>query len=111
VLADLIYNSVTSVYVGEKEMVGMGTYWFPAGAGISPGSSRVSNHGEPTPEATFCFATPVHIECHQSFRVEMAFPHDVPGRGQPDEERRLAGVRGPFRIWVVLDGYLTRDVQ
>lgn len=110
VLADLIYNSVTSFVVGEKIMIEMPTFWFPAGAGVSPGLPRVSNHGEPTPEATFRFAEPVVIEPQQNFRVEMAFPQGVPGREKPDE-RKLAGVKGPFRIWVVLDGYLTRDVQ
>jgi hypothetical protein len=43
------------------------------------------------------------IESQQNFRVEMLFPRDVP--------ERLATVHGPLRIWVVLDGYLTRDVQ
>ena len=38
VLADLIYNSVTSLLVGEKTMIEMPTYYFPAGAGVSPGT-------------------------------------------------------------------------
>ena len=46
---------------------------------------------------------PVMIEAQQSFRVEMQFPRDVP--------RAVATATGPLRIWVVLDGYLTRDVQ
>jgi hypothetical protein len=85
------------------------TFYFPAGAGVSPGSAIVTNHGEPDPLATFRFAEPVLIEPQQNFRVEMLFPQGVPGgNGVPGS---LANVNGPWRIWVVLDGYLTRDVQ
>jgi len=112
ILADLIYNSVTSLIVGEKMMIEMPTFWFPSGAGVSPGFPTVTNHGEPSPEATFRFAEPVYIEPQQNFRVEMAFPQGVPGKEQGNEDHtKLAFVKGPFRIWVVLDGYLTRDVQ
>jgi hypothetical protein len=109
-LADLIYNSVTSLIVGEKIMIEMPTFWFPSGAGVSPGLS-VSNHGEPDPTATFRFAEPVFIEPQQNFRVEIAFPQGVPGGKTPPDPDKLAGTPGPFRIWAVLDGYLTRDVQ
>jgi hypothetical protein len=102
ILAELIYNSVTTLLVGEKTMIEMPTYFFPAGAGVSPGSGAV-NHGEPDPMATFRFSEPVVIEPQQNFRVEMAFPRDVP--------TIVKGAPGPLRIWVVLDGYLTRDVQ
>ena len=113
ILADLIYNSVTSLIVGEKIMIEMPTFWFPSGAGVSPGFPTVSNHGEPDPTATFRFAEPVYIEPQQNFRVEMAFPQGVPGAEvqPPNRQYRLAGVTGPLRIWVALDGYLTRDVQ
>ena len=111
ILADLIYNSVTSLIVGEKIMIEMPTFWFPSGAGVSPGYPTVSNHGEPSPEATFRFAEPVFIEPQQNFRVEMAFPQGVHGAGVEPDKTKLAGMPGPFRIWVVLDGYLTRDVQ
>jgi hypothetical protein len=99
----LIYNSVTSLLVGEKTMIEMPTFWFPAGAGVFPGFPTVSNHGEPDPMATFRFATPVPIEPQQNFRVEMLFPQGLPST--------LKNLEGPLRIWVVLDGYLTRDVQ
>ena len=102
-LSELIYNSVTSLLVGEKIMIEMPTFWFPAGAGVNSGDGSVMNHGEPDPMATFRFAEPVMIEPQQSFRVEMQFPRDVP--------RAVATATGPLRIWVVLDGYLTRDVQ
>ena len=59
--------------------------------------------------ATFRFAEPVIIEPQQNFRVEMMFPQGVPG--QDPQIGSLAKIRGPWRIWVVLDGYLTRDVQ
>lgn len=110
ILADLIYNSVTSLIVGEKTMIEMPTFWFPSGAGVSPGYPTISNHGEPDPTATFRFAEPVFIEPQQNFRVEMAFPQGVPG-SNPNDPNQLANVTGPLRIWVVLDGYLTRDVQ
>lgn len=113
ILADLIYNSVTSFIVGEKIMIEMPTFWFPSGAGVSPGLA-VSNHGEPDPTATFRFAEPVYIEPQQSFRVEMAFPQGIPGTAVgvvAEDKTKLAHVTGPLRIWVVLDGYLTRDVQ
>ena len=108
-LADLFYNSVTTLLVGEKIMIELPTFYFPAGAGVSPGNGTVTNHGEPDPLATFRFAEPVLIEPQQNFRVEMLFPHGVPGQGTPPT--KLAGVKGPLRIWVVLDGYLTRAVQ
>jgi hypothetical protein len=87
VLADLIYNSVTSLLVGEKTMIEMPTYYFPAGAGVSPGN--------------------------QNFRVEILFPQGVPERATSPLQRplRLGDAAGPLRLWVVLDGYLTRDVQ
>ena len=110
-LADLIYNSVTTLIVGEKIMIEMPTFWFPSGAGVSPGLSVPSN-GDPDPTATFRFAEPVFIEPQQNFRVEIAFPQGVPGQQvAPPDPHKLAGTPGPFRIWAVLDGYLTRDVQ
>jgi hypothetical protein len=103
ILPELIYNSVTTLLVGEKIMIEMPTYWFPSGAGVSPGNGTVTNHGEPDPMATFRFAEPVFIEPQQNFRVEMLFPQGVP--------EAVKNALGPLRIWVVLDGYLTRDVQ
>jgi hypothetical protein len=110
-LADLIYWSVTTLLVGEKIHIEMPTFWFPAGAGVSPGIGAgifayymAQNHGNPDPLATFRFAEPVSIESQQNFRVEMMFPQGVP-------EDTVAPVQGPLRIWTVLDGYLTRDVQ
>ena len=103
IVAELIYNSVTTLLVGEKTMIEMPTYFFPAGAGVSPGNGVVINHGEPDPTATFRFSEPVIIEPQQNFRVEIVFPRDVP--------KIVAESLGPLRIWVVLDGYLTRDVQ
>lgn len=108
-LADLIYNSVTTLLVGEKAMIEVPTFWFPAGAGVTPGDGSATNHGEADPMATFRFAEPVIIEPQQNFRVEMLFPQGVPG--DAPTPTRLAGMKGPFRTWVVLDGYLTRDVQ
>lgn len=113
VLADLIYNSVTSLLVGEKTMIEMPTYYFPAGAGVSPGTQGLPSHGQPDPMATFRFSEPVMIEPNQNFRVEILFPQGVPERSTSPLQRplRLGDAAGPLRLWVVLDGYLTRDVQ
>jgi hypothetical protein len=113
VLADLIYNSVTSLLVGEKTMIEMPTYYFPAGAGVSPGNQGLPSHGQPDPMATFRFSEPVMIEPNQNFRVEILFPQGVPERSTSPLQRplRLGDAAGPLRLWVVLDGYLTRDVQ
>jgi len=112
VLADLIYNSVTSLLVGEKTMIEMPTYYFPAGAGVSPGNQGLPSHGQPDPMATFRFSEPVQIEPNQNFRVEILFPQGVPERAkQTSGQLRLGDASGPLRLWVVLDGYLTRDVQ
>ena len=101
-ISDLIYHSVTTLLVGEKIMVEAPTYLFPSGAGISPGDATVQNHGQPDPLATFRFAEAVAIEPQQNFRVEMLFPQGVPGP--------LANAQSA-RVWTILDGYLTRDVQ
>jgi len=56
----------------------------------------------------------VTIEPQQNFRVEMLFPQGVPGQATPPTKpspKTLAGTEGPLRVWVMLDGYLTRDVQ
>jgi hypothetical protein len=113
VLADLIYNSVTSLLVGEKTMIEMPTYYFPAGAGVSPGNQGLPSHGQPDPMATFRFSEPVQIEPNQNFRVEILFPQGVPARPSTSSSGplRLGDAAGPLRLWVVLDGYLTRDVQ
>ena len=115
VLADLIYNSVTSLLVGEKTMIEMPTYYFPAGAGVSPGTEGLPSHGQPDPMATFRFSEPVQIEPNQNFRVEILFPQGVPERSKQGTShhgpQRLGDATGPLRLWVVLDGYLTRDVQ
>ena len=105
-LSALLFQSVTTLLVGEKVMIEVPTYYFPAGAGVwlptgQPGGQ--ASNGEPDPMATFRFAEPVMIEAHQNFRVELQFPRSV-----PDDVRHAYG---PFRLWVVLDGYMTRDVQ
>jgi len=102
-LAELIYNSVTTLLVGEKIMIEMPTFYFPGGAGITGQPFNVMNHGDPDPLATFRFAEPVFIEPQQNFRVEMLFPRGVPNP--------VGSVSGPLHLWVILDGYLTRDVQ
>ena len=104
ILAKLIYNSVTTLFVGEKVMIQMPTWFFPAGAGPYSEDGQVATHGIPAPQATFHFAEPVLIDARENFRVEIEFPE----AGAVTELQRIYG---PFFIWVVLDGYMTRDVQ
>jgi hypothetical protein len=115
ILAEIIYDSVTTLLVGEKVMFEAPTFFFPSGAGViqngGGGAPTVSNHGQPDPMATFRFAEPVLIECQQNFRVEISFPRGIPGPTTSENPGSLADLYGPFRLWVMLDGYLTRDVQ
>ena len=97
-----IYNTVTTFYVGEKIMIQMPTFFFPSGAGAMNGHS--ATHGEPDPMATFRFAEPINIDRQQNFRVEIEVPDS-------DVLKELQRIYGPLLVWVVLDGYMTRDVQ
>jgi hypothetical protein len=101
-LQRLIYYSVTRLLVGEKTMIEVPSFYFPSGAGVN-GNGNAPSHGNPDPMGTFRFAEPVVLEPNQNFRVEMEFPRDVPDG--------VRGVAGPLWVWVVLDGYLTRDAQ
>jgi hypothetical protein len=104
ILSKIIYNSVTTFFVGEKTMMQMPTWFFPAGAGPYSEDGRVVTHGFPAPEATFRFAEPVFIEAQQNFRVEIEIP-------EANALSELQRIYGPFFIWVTLDGYMLRDVQ
>jgi hypothetical protein len=104
IIGKLIYNTVTTLYVGEKIMIQMPTWFFPAGAGPYSESSGGTTHGEPSPTATFRFAEPIFIDKQQNFRVEIEIP-------DTDTLKEIQKIYGPMNIWVVLDGYMTRDVQ
>jgi hypothetical protein len=104
ILSKLIYNSVTTFFVGEKMMIQMPTWFFPSGGGPYSEDGQVVTHGVPSPQATFRFAEPVFIDTKQNFRVEI----EIPDASALSELQRIYG---PFFIWVVLDGYRTRDVQ
>lgn len=97
-----IYNTVTTFYVGEKIMIQMPTFFFPSGAGALNG--HAASHGEPDPMATFRFAEAINIDKQQNFRVEIEVPDS-------DVLKELQRVYGPLFIWVILDGYMNRDVQ
>jgi len=104
VIGKLIYNTVTTLYVGEKIMIQMPTWFFPAGAGPYSEAANITTHGEPSPTATFRFAEPIFIDRQQNFRVEVEVP-------DADTLKDIQKIYGPLSIWVVLDGYMTRDVQ
>jgi hypothetical protein len=103
-LSRFIYNTVTTLYVGEKIMIQMPTWFFPSGAGAYSEGATIVTHGEPNPTATFRFAEPLFIDKQQNFRVEIEVPDS-------DTLGDLQKTYGPMFIWVVLDGYMTRDVQ
>jgi hypothetical protein len=103
-ISKFIYNTVTTLYVGEKIMIQMPTYFFPAGAGPYSEAGAFTTHGEPSPTATFRFAEPIFIDKQQNFRVEIEIP-------DTDVLKTIQRIYGPFQIWVILDGYMTRDVQ
>jgi hypothetical protein len=104
IISKLIFNTVTTLFVGEKIMIEMPTWFFPGGAGPYSFSNKTISHGEPSPLATFRFAEPVFIDKQQNFRVEIDIPDS-------DVHKSIQQIYGPLFIWVVLDGYLTRDVQ
>jgi hypothetical protein len=104
IIGKLVYNTVTSLVVGEKVMISMPTWFFPAGAGPYSETGKFTTHGEPTPLATFKFAEPIYIDKQQNFRVEIEVP-------ESDTLKDIQKIYGPLNIWVVLDGYMTRDVQ
>jgi hypothetical protein len=104
IIGKLIYNTVTTLYVGEKIMIQMPTWFFPGGAGPYSEAAKFTTHGEPSPTATFRFAEPIFIDKQQNFRVEIEVP-------DTDTLKQIQRIYGPMNIWVVLDGYMTRDVQ
>ena len=85
-------------------MMEMPTWFFPSGAGPYSLSTRAISHGEPSPTATFRFAEPIFIDKQQNFRVEISIP-------DTDVLKQIQQIYGPLFVWVVLDGYMTRDVQ
>jgi hypothetical protein len=100
----LIYNTVTTLYVGEKVMIQMPTWFFPGGAGTYSDQGKTSAHGMPSPTDTFRFAEPIFLERQQNFRVEIEIPdHEI--------QQEIQRLYGPVKIWVVLDGYMNRGVM
>jgi len=104
VISKLVFNTVTTLFVGEKIMIEMPTWFFPGGAGPYSFTSNIISHGEPTPVATFRFAEPIFVDRQQNFRVEIDIPDS-------DVFKEIQKIYGPLFVWVVLDGYMTRDVQ
>ncbi|MDX2033437.1 MAG: hypothetical protein SF339_22365 [Blastocatellia bacterium] len=103
-IGKFVYNTVTTFFVGEKIMIQVPTWFFPAGAGPYSENGKVTTHGYPNPQATFRFAEPVTIDAQQNFRVEIEVP-------ESEVLSDLQRLYGPLFIWVALDGYMTRDVQ
>jgi hypothetical protein len=104
IIGKLVYNTVTTFFVGEKIMIQSPTWFFPAGAGPYSETGKFTTHGEPSPMATFRFAEPIYIDKQQNFRVEIEVPDS-------ETLKEIQKIYGPLNIWVVLDGFMTRDVQ
>jgi hypothetical protein len=100
-ISKIIYNTVTSLFVGEKVIIQMPT-WFFAGAGPFSETACMATRDEFTPATTFRFAEPIIIESQQNFRVEIEVPH-------ADALKELQRTYGPLFIWVVLDGDVIRE--
>jgi hypothetical protein len=103
-IGKLVYNSVVALYVGEKVMIEVPTWAVPSGGGPVSHSGNVITNGEASPTATFRFAEPIYIDKQQNFRVELEIP-------DTDVLKEIQKTYGPLFIWVLLDGYMTRDVQ
>jgi len=103
-ISKIIFNTVTTLFVGEKIMIQMPTWFFPGGAGAYSEGATFVSHGEPSPMATFRFAEPIYIDKQQNFRVEIEVP-------DADTLKEVQKIYGPFYIWIVIDGYMTRGVQ
>jgi hypothetical protein len=73
-IGKIIYNTVTSLYVGEKVMIQVPTWFFPGGAGPFSETASITTHGTPSPQDTFRFAEPIFIDKQQNFRVEIEIP-------------------------------------
>jgi hypothetical protein len=102
-IQSFLYNTVTTLFVGEKIMIQAPTWLFPAGGGPSS-DGKFTTHGEPSPTATFRFAEPVTVDKQQNFRVEIEVPNS-------EVFQNFQKIYGPFYLWVFLDGYMMRDVQ
>ncbi len=103
-ISRFIYNTVTTFFVGEKVMIQVPTWFFPSGAGPYAEDGSVVTHGYPSPQATFRFAEPIFIDTQQNFRIEIEFSEN-------EVLSDFQNIYGPLFIWVVVDGYMTRDVQ
>ena len=111
ILADLIYNSVTALIVGEKVMIEMPTFWFPAGAGVSQVLQRSPTTVNQTPRPHSGSPSRSSLSRNRISGWRCYFLKECRDKESTPDQNKLAGVTGPLRIWVVLDGYLTRDVQ
>jgi len=73
-IGKIVYNTVATLYVGEKIMIQMPTWFFPSGAGPFSETASITTHGTPSPQDTFRFAEPIFIDKQQNFRVEIEVP-------------------------------------
>jgi hypothetical protein len=102
VINKLIYNTVTTFFVGEKIVIEMPTWSFLSGSG--PSALSIESIRRDHQSATFRFSEPIFIDKQQNFRAEIAAPDN-------NVFKQIQQIYGPLIVWVVLDGDLIRDVQ
>ena len=98
-IAKLIYNTVTTLLVGEKTVISMPTWFFSSDVGPRFGGPTMTDRDKLPNPAGFQFSEPIIIDKQQNFRVEIEAP-------DARSLREIQGISGPLMIWVVLDGLL-----
>jgi hypothetical protein len=91
-----VFNTVTTLFVGEKDHDRNADLVLSGGAGPYSFSSR-SSSWRAFANATFRFAEPIFIDRQQNFRVEIDIPDS-------DVHKEIQKIYGPLFVWVVLDG-------
>jgi hypothetical protein len=102
VINKLIYNTVTTFFVGEKIVIEMPTWSFLSGP--RPSALIIESISRDHQSANFRFSEPIFIDKQQNFRAEIAAPDN-------NVFKQIQQIYGPLIVWVVLDGDLIRDVQ
>jgi len=100
-IAKLAYNTITALIVRERIMIELPTWFFVGDGALGP-LAAMTRRGDWSTAAGFRFAEPIVIDKQQNFRAEMAVP-------RADSVKALPRIPAPLLVWVVLDGYFTRE--
>ncbi len=74
VISKLVFNTVTTLFVGEKIMIEMPTWFFPGGAGPYSFTSNMISHGEPTPPRPSALLSRSSSTSNRTFGSRSIFP-------------------------------------